>query len=75
MNVQQAIADFLQHGQSVRNLSDRTIRAYQSDLSQFHTHMTETKMVEIRRRISRVTSTSSGRARTAIRRSVEKWLR
>ena len=47
MNVQQAIADFLQPGQSVRNLSDRTIRAYQSDLSQFHTHMTETKMVEI----------------------------
>ncbi|MGZ7041078.1 MAG: tyrosine-type recombinase/integrase [Thermoanaerobaculia bacterium] len=47
MNVQQAIADFLQHGQSVRNLSDRTLRAYQSDLSQFHTHMTETKMVEI----------------------------
>ncbi len=47
MNVQQAISDFLQHGQSVRNLSDRTLRAYQSDLSQFHNHMTETKMVEI----------------------------
>jgi integrase/recombinase XerC/integrase/recombinase XerD len=47
MNVQQAIADFLQHGQSVRNLSDRTIRAYQSDLSQFHVHMPEANMVEI----------------------------
>ena len=39
MNVQEAIADFLQHGQAVRNLSDRTIRAYQSDLSQFHVHV------------------------------------
>ena len=47
MNVQQAIAEFLQHGQTVRNLSDRTLRAYQSDLSQFHHHMTETSMVEI----------------------------
>jgi len=47
MNVQQAIADFLQHGQSVRNLSDRTIRAYQSDLTQFNTHVSQTEMVEI----------------------------
>lgn len=47
MNVQQAIAEFLQHGQSVRNLSDRTLRAYQSDLAQFHTHMNETPAVEI----------------------------
>jgi integrase/recombinase XerC/integrase/recombinase XerD len=47
MNVQQAIADFLQHGQSVRNLSDRTLRAYQSDLSQFHVHMPDANMVEI----------------------------
>ena len=47
MNVQQAIADFLEHGQSVRNLSDRTIRAYQSDLSQFHVHMSDANMVEI----------------------------
>jgi len=47
MNVQQAIAEFLQHGQSVRNLSDRTLRAYQSDLAQFHTHMSETPTVEI----------------------------
>src|SRR3982074_762934 len=41
MNVQQAIADFLQHGQAVRNLSDRTIRAYQSDLSQFNVHVND----------------------------------
>lgn len=47
MNVQQAINDFLQHGQSVRNLSDRTLRAYQSDLSQFHHHMDEQQMVEV----------------------------
>ncbi|HWS71256.1 MAG TPA: site-specific integrase, partial [Thermoanaerobaculia bacterium] len=47
MNVQQAIADFLQHGQNVRNLSDRTLRAYQSDLSQFHVHMSETTTAEI----------------------------
>jgi integrase/recombinase XerD len=39
MNVQQAIAQFLEHGQSVRNLSDRTLRAYQSDLVQFDAHM------------------------------------
>jgi integrase/recombinase XerD len=47
MNVQQAIAEFLQHGQTVRNLSDRTLRAYQSDLSQFHHHVSEAKMVDI----------------------------
>src|SRR5437870_7883495 len=47
MNVQEAIADFLQHGQVVRNLSDRTIRAYQSDLTQFHVHVNETSMVDI----------------------------
>ncbi len=47
MNVQQAIAEFLQHGQTVRNLSDRTLRAYQSDLSQFHHHMDDRKMVDI----------------------------
>lgn len=39
MNAQQAIAEFLEHGQQVRNLSDRTIRAYQSDLTQFDVHM------------------------------------
>src|SRR5947208_1803502 len=47
MNVQEAIADFLQHGQAVRNLSDRTIRAYQSDLSQFHLHEDGANMVDI----------------------------
>jgi integrase/recombinase XerD len=47
MNVQQAIADFLEHGQSVRNLSDRTLRAYQSDLSQFNVHVSDANMVEI----------------------------
>ncbi|PYQ61747.1 MAG: hypothetical protein DMF58_03760 [Acidobacteria bacterium] len=47
MNVQQAIADFLQHGQAVRNLSDRTLRAYHSDLSQFHLHVNDTNMVDI----------------------------
>ena len=47
MNVQQAIAQFLEHGQSVRNLSERTIRAYQSDLAQFHMHMSDASAVEI----------------------------
>src|SRR5439155_19929144 len=47
MNVQEAIADFLQHGQVERNLSDRTIRAYQSDLSQFHFHVSDAEMVDI----------------------------
>lgn len=41
MNVQQAITEFLQHGQRVRNLSDRTLRAYHSDLTQFHSHVDE----------------------------------
>jgi integrase/recombinase XerD len=47
MNVQQAIAEFLQHGQRVRNLSDRTIRAYNSDLTQFNTHIDGVVMSEI----------------------------
>ncbi|HSP15374.1 MAG TPA: tyrosine-type recombinase/integrase [Thermoanaerobaculia bacterium] len=47
MNVQQAIAEFLEHGHSVRNLSDRTLRAYQSDLSQFHHHVDDARMVDI----------------------------
>jgi integrase/recombinase XerD len=47
MNVQEAIVDFLQYGQAVRNLSDRTIRAYQSDLSQFHVHVEGAEMVDI----------------------------
>src|SRR4030095_719558 len=47
MNVQQAIADFLQHGQTVRNLSDRTLRAYQSDLVQLDHHMSHANVVDI----------------------------
>ena len=47
MNVQQAIAEFLQHGQLVRNLSDRTIRAYHSDLSQFQTHVSDARTMDI----------------------------
>jgi integrase/recombinase XerC/integrase/recombinase XerD len=47
MNVQQAIAEFLEHGQTVRNLSDRTLRAYHSDLSQFHVHMSDVKMADV----------------------------
>jgi integrase/recombinase XerD len=47
MNVPQAIADFLQHGQAVRNLSDRTLRAYQSDLTQFQSHVDGATTVEI----------------------------
>ncbi|HYI08394.1 MAG TPA: tyrosine-type recombinase/integrase [Thermoanaerobaculia bacterium] len=47
MNVQQAIAQFLEHGQQVRNLSDRTLRAYHSDLAQFHVHMNDTPTVAI----------------------------
>ena len=47
MNVQQAFDKFLQLGQTVRNLSDRTLRAYQSDLSQFHLHMSDTAATEI----------------------------
>ncbi len=46
-NVQQAIADFLHHGQAERNLSDRTLRAYNSDLSQFHVHVNGANMVDI----------------------------
>jgi integrase/recombinase XerD len=47
MNVQQAISQFLEHGQSVRHLSDRTLRAYQSDLAQFHVHMSDVDAPEI----------------------------
>jgi len=47
MDVQQAIVEFLEHGQQVRNLSDRTLRAYQSDLTQFHTHMNGSLTTEI----------------------------
>lgn len=47
MNVQQAIAQFLEHGQTVRNLSDRTLRAYQSDLAQFDLHMNDVPTIDI----------------------------
>src|SRR5688572_15051031 len=47
MNVQQAIQDFLRHGESVRNLSDRTLRAYESDLTQFHVHLDNVEMVTV----------------------------
>lgn len=39
MDAQQAIQQFLRHGQDERNLSDRTLRAYESDLSQFRDHV------------------------------------
>ena len=39
MNVQQAITRFLEHGSTERNLSTRTLRAYESDLAQFDTHL------------------------------------
>ena len=61
MNVQQAIAQFLEHGQSVRNLSDRTLRAYHSDLSQFHLHMDDMPTVEITARGSRLTAKLDGK--------------
>jgi integrase/recombinase XerD len=48
MNVQQAIAHFLEHGQSVRNLSDRTLRAYLSDLTQFHTHVQDVSAGDVK---------------------------
>src|SRR3954447_1260272 len=47
MDVQQAITEFLEHGQQVRNLSDRTLRAYQSDLTQFNTHVNGSPTSEI----------------------------
>src|SRR5574339_189196 len=47
MNVQQAIDEFLQHGQTVQNLSERTLRAYQSDLTQFDVHMAGAAMADI----------------------------
>src|SRR5256885_5306807 len=47
MDVQQAIVEFLEHGQQVRNLSDRALRAYQSDLAQFHTRMNGSLTTEI----------------------------
>ncbi|HVT43191.1 MAG TPA: tyrosine-type recombinase/integrase [Thermoanaerobaculia bacterium] len=47
MNVREAIESFLTHGQTVRNLSDRTLRAYQSDLQQFTRHVNAAEMVNI----------------------------
>ncbi|HUF17582.1 MAG TPA: tyrosine-type recombinase/integrase [Thermoanaerobaculia bacterium] len=47
MNVEQAIASFLQHGESERNLSSRTLRAYESDLVQFRTHVSDAEAVAI----------------------------
>ena len=39
MKVSEAIEEFLQHGSAIRNLSDRTLRAYGSDLVQFREHL------------------------------------
>lgn len=47
MNVEQAIASFLQYGESERNLSSRTLRAYESDLVQFRTHVSDAQAVAI----------------------------
>src|SRR5512140_3555292 len=47
MDVRQAIDHFLTHGQTVRNLSTRTLRAYQSDLVQFVDHVDGMETVAI----------------------------
>ncbi|MEO8215739.1 MAG: tyrosine-type recombinase/integrase [Acidobacteriota bacterium] len=47
MNVQQAITRFLEHGSIERNLSTRTLRAYESDLAQFDTHLEGAEAVSI----------------------------
>lgn len=47
MKVEQAIRGFLDYGQTEKNLSDRTLRAYESDLFQFHSHLEETGADEI----------------------------
>ena len=41
MNAQQSIDHFLRYGQAEKNLSDRTLRAYESDLVQFRDHLGE----------------------------------
>ncbi|HXI11439.1 MAG TPA: tyrosine-type recombinase/integrase [Thermoanaerobaculia bacterium] len=46
MNVQQAIDRFLEDGHT-RNLSERTLRAYQSDLTQFQHHVSDAAATEI----------------------------
>ncbi|HEY0788962.1 MAG TPA: tyrosine-type recombinase/integrase [Thermoanaerobaculia bacterium] len=47
MDAQQAIEQFLSHGQAEKNLSDRTLRAYESDLTQFRDHLQGAKVTEI----------------------------
>jgi site-specific recombinase XerD len=47
MNVQQAIASFLEHSETKRNLSQRTLRAYQSDLVQFTSQVGATEPASI----------------------------
>lgn len=47
MKVEQAIRGFLDHGETERKLSDRTLKAYESDLLQFHSHLEETGADEI----------------------------
>ena len=47
MNVEQAIVRFLHHGQTERNLSTRTLRAYESDLAQFREHVNDSPAVAI----------------------------
>ncbi|HYM61039.1 MAG TPA: tyrosine-type recombinase/integrase [Thermoanaerobaculia bacterium] len=47
MNAKQAIAEFLQYGQRVKNLSDRTLRAYESDLAQFQAVISDLGISEI----------------------------
>lgn len=47
MNVDDAIQQFLEHGSLARNLSDRTLRAYESDLVQFRERLADQKLPEI----------------------------
>ena len=47
MKVEEAIQEFLQHGSEVRNLSERTIRAYESDLIQFRNRLDQAGLQEI----------------------------
>lgn len=47
MKVNQAIEEFLQHGSEIRNLSDRTLRAYGSDLVQFREHLSEHDLKQV----------------------------
>ncbi|HVR43420.1 MAG TPA: tyrosine-type recombinase/integrase [Thermoanaerobaculia bacterium] len=47
MDAQHAIERFLSHGQAERNLSDRTLRAYESDLQQFRGHLEGTEVSRV----------------------------